>query len=169
MNKKLLAIAISVIALTITLASLSTGNIAAPAQDSKAFVGTWERISYKDDEGKAIEDRLVRAHLIFSAEGHYSQVQLPTGRAKNDKPLKEMTKEELLNRFEGAVAYYGTYTISGNTLTRKEIVELNPNREGFVNVQTFRLGSFKIFSIKFDKGHSFEKLFFCFFVCFEFR
>ena len=138
MNRKLIAIVISVIALTFTLASLSAGNTAASAPNQKAFVGTWERFSTKDAEGKAGEERLVRSFIIFSADGHYSQTTLPAGRAKSDKPLKEMTKEELLNRLEGTTAVYGTYTIAGNKLTRKEITDLNPNLEGTELVQMFR-------------------------------
>ena len=138
MNRKLIAIVISVIALTFTLASLSAGNTAASAPNQKAFVGTWERFSIKDDEGKAGEERLVRSFIIFSADGHYSQTTLPAGRTKSDKPLKEMTKEELLNRVDGVRAVYGAYTIAGNKLTRKEITDLNPNREGQELVQIFR-------------------------------
>ena len=138
MNKKLMAIVISVSALTFTLASLFTSTTTASAPNPKAFVGTWERFSLKDDEGKANEERLVRSFLIFSADGHYSQTVLPTGRAKNDKPLKEMSKEELLNRFESTTAVYGTYTIAGNKLTRKNITNLNPNREGLESTQIFR-------------------------------
>ncbi len=135
MNKKLIAIVISVIALTFTLASLSAGN-AAPNQ--KAFVGTWERFSIKDDEGKASEGPTVRSFLLFSADGHYSQTTIPAGREKLNKPLQEMTKEELLNRFVGVRAVYGTYTVTGNKLTRKNITLTNPNDEGKDFIQMFR-------------------------------
>ena len=138
MNKKLMAFLLGVIALTVTLVSLSARDTVTSAQDAKAFVGTWERIAYKDDNGQAVEDRLVRANLIFGADGNYSQVQLPRGREYKNKPLKELTKEELLNRFEGAAAYYGAYTVTGNTLTRKMRVNLNPNAEGTVLTQEFR-------------------------------
>ena len=135
MNKKLIAIVMSVIALTVTLASLSAGN-AAPNQ--KAFVGTWERISIKDTEGKALEERFVRSFLIFTADGHYSQNAFPAGREKITKPLKDITKEEILKGLEGATAVYGTYTIAGNKLTRKTIINIDPNREGTELAQMFR-------------------------------
>ena len=140
MNKKLMALLISVISVTFTLASLSAGKTAASAQDAKAFVGTWERIAVKDNDGKVVEDRLVRAHLIFSADGHFSQTIHPKGRDKSSKPLQEMTKEELLKRFDGAQGFYGTYTINGNKLIRPMLTSLDPNREGtgYTFVHTFR-------------------------------
>ena len=130
MNKKLIAVVIGVIALTFTLASLSTGNTAASAPNQKAFVGTWERIAFKDREGQSVNGAAVPSQLIFSADGHYVQVINPPGRTKLDKPIKEMTKEELQNRFEGVGGSYGTYSISSNTLTRKSITNSDPNAEG---------------------------------------
>ena len=138
MNRKLIAIVISIIALTFTLASFSAGNTVASAPNQKAFVGTWERISYKDAEGKAGEERFVRSFLIFSADGHFSQTAFHAGRNKSGKAPKEMTKEELVDGLEGAIAAYGTYTIGGNKLTRKNITNIDPNREGAELVQMFR-------------------------------
>ena len=138
MNKKLIGIATCVIAVTITLATLLAVSSTALAPNPKAFVGTWERFSLKDDAGKAAEERTVRSFLIFSADGHYSQTTLPAGREKLDKPLQEMTKEQLLNRFDGVRATYGAYTIAGNKLTRKYITILNPSEEGKGMEQMFR-------------------------------
>ncbi len=136
MNKKLIAPVISLIALTITLASLSAGNHAASAQNQKAFVGTWERIARKNNEGQPVTGAAVPSQIIFSADGHYVQVSNPPGRAKLDKPIKEMTREELLNRFENVSGSYGIYSISGNTLTRKLISSSNPNSDGSEFKQT---------------------------------
>ncbi len=113
-------------------------NATYAAPNPKAFVGTWERFSGKDEAGKAVEERLVRSFLIFSADGHYSQTTLPAGREKLDKPLREMTKEELLNRFGGTRATYGAYTVAGNKLNRKYLSTTNPNEEGREVVQIFR-------------------------------
>jgi hypothetical protein len=92
----------------------------------------------KDEAGKPAEERTVRSFLLISADGHYSQTVLPAGREKLDKPLNEMTKEELLNRFDGVRATYGTYTIAGNKLSRKYLTTTNPNEEGNGVVQSFR-------------------------------
>ena len=135
MKKTLLVAALAAITCAI---SVFAYNAAFAAPNAKAFVGTWERFSLKDEAGKAVEERLVRSFLLFSADGHYSQTTIPAGREKLDKSLQEMTKEELLNRFDGTRATYGTYTMAGNNLTRKYLTTTNPNEEGSGVVQVFR-------------------------------
>ena len=141
MNKKLNGIATCLVAIAIMLATLLAVTSTASAPNAKALVGTWERFSIKDDEGKPSEERTVRSFLLFSADGHYSQTTIPAGREKLNKPLEEMTKEELLNRFVGVRAVYGTYTVAGNKLTRKNITLTNPNDEGKDFIQMFRFES----------------------------
>ena len=136
MNKKLIGIATCVIAITIMLAALLAVSSTASAPNQKAFVGTWERFSSKDPEGKPRET-VRTSFLLFSADGHYSQTTLPAGREKLNKPLNEMTKEELLHRFDGVGAGYGTYAIAGDQLTRKSITDVNPNLEGGEFTQRF--------------------------------
>jgi lipocalin-like protein len=138
MIRKLIAWLITAISLAFSFTSFSTDNTVASTPTQKVFVGTWERFSFTDVDGKPKEDRFVRAHLIFTADGHYSQTLLPAGRDKSNKPLKEMTKEELLKRFEGTEAMYGTYSIAENKLIRKKLTNLNPNAEGQEFVQIFR-------------------------------
>src|SRR5499433_991016 len=109
------------------------------AQNQPPLVGTWERFSLKNDEGVDIQPPEPVAFVIFSADGYYSQTVIPTGRTKLKKPLEDMTKDELLNRFQLLFAWRGTYTVSGNTLTRRVISHSNPNVEGGELVQEFRL------------------------------
>ena len=135
MKKTFVVVALAAI---ICIVAVFARNTTSAAPNSKAFVGTWERFSSKTATGEPSEERLVRSFLIFSADGHYSQTILPAGREKVDKPLKEMTREELLNRFDGVNAFYGSYTIAGNKLTRKLITSTNPNVEGIDFVQTCR-------------------------------
>lgn len=135
MKKSLLVAALAAITCAI---SVFAYNATSAAPIGKAFVGTWERFSGKDEAGKAVEERLVRSFLLFSADGHYSQTTIPAGREKLDKPLLEMTKEELLNRFDGIRATYGAYMIAGNKLTRKFITVTSPNAEGTEFAQMFR-------------------------------
>ncbi len=139
MIKKLIVIIINVITLAFTFASLPAANTAALVQSPNPVIGTWERVSIKDAEGNALEKRLVASFLIFSTDGYYSQTVLPTGREKNDKSLMDLSKEELLNRFAGASAIYGTYTITGNQITRRMITSLDPSGEGVEFAQLFRL------------------------------
>src|SRR5215471_12478727 len=109
------------------------------AQNQPLLVGAWERLSLKNAEGVDIQPPEPAAFVIFSADGYYSQTVIPTGRNKLKKPLEDMTKEELLNRFQLLFAWRGTYTVSGNTLTRRIISHSNPNVEGTELVQEFRI------------------------------
>ncbi len=137
MNKQRIATIIT-ITIILSLSLLLVFSATASAPNQKAFVGTWERIARKDQDGQAVTGATVPSQIIFSADGHYVQVSNPPGRAKLDKPIKEMTKEELLNRFENVSGSYGTYSISGNTLTRKLISSSAPNGEGIEFKQTYK-------------------------------
>ncbi len=139
MHKRLNLVTLGVVAVILTLTIMLAVNSTASAPNQKAFVGTWERISNKDGEGKALDERLLPSNLIFAADGHYSQTGFPTGRGKVTKPVKEMTREELVNRLDGVLSSYGTYTVTGNKLTRKVLQHLNPASQGTEIIQEFRL------------------------------
>ena len=109
---------------------LASGGNRAEAQGRALLVGAWERFAMKDSTGTDIRPLPPAAFTIFSADGSYSQIAIPTGRAKVNKPLAEYTKEELLARFSGAEARRGRYSAMGTTLTRTYTVSLDPNAEG---------------------------------------
>lgn len=138
MKKTLIIAAFAAVSLAISLTMLLTQRANANAPNRKAFVGAWERIFSSTNEGKPIEGPSVRSHLVFSAEGHFAQASNPSAREKLDKPVKEMTKEELLNRFEFIQSSYGDYSIAGDLLTRKQLSNANPNSEGKDFSQRFR-------------------------------
>ncbi len=77
--------------------------------------------------------------LIFSADGYYTQTEIPKGRALLQKTLEEMTKEELVGRFKGLVARFGTYRIADNILVRIDLSHSDPTEEGDDQVQAFRI------------------------------
>lgn len=139
MHKRLNFVALGIVAVILTLTILLTVRSTASAPNPKAFAGTWERISSKDAEGKPLEERRLPSNIIFTADGHYSQTGFPTGREKVAKPVKEMTREELVNRVDGVLASYGTYTVTGNKLTRKVLQSLDPALQGKDIIQEFRL------------------------------
>ena len=84
----------------------------------------------KDSTGADVSPLPPAAFTIFSANGWYSQMAIPTGRAKVNKPLADYTKEELLERFSRAEARRGRYSTMGTTLTRTYTASLDPNAEG---------------------------------------
>ena len=126
--------------LSLLVASVMSAGYSAAAQSQRPLVGSWERIALKDSTGTDIQPAPPAAFTIFSTDGFYTQLAIPTGRSKVAKPLADLTKEELLDRFNRAEARRGRYTVSGNTLTRTYITTLNPNDEGRdPQVQRFRI------------------------------
>jgi hypothetical protein len=122
------------------LFAISLGLLVAPlaAQDNP-LVGTWERTSLKDAAGKDVQPPAPAAFLIMSADGHYIQISVPASRPKVDKPVDQLSREELVARFNQVEARGGRYTVSGNRLTRRYDRTANPNQEGTEQTQLFRL------------------------------
>ena len=98
MNKQRITTIVTITAI-LSLSLLLAFSATASAPNQKALVGTWERISLKDQDGQ-LNTGAAASRLIFSADGYYAQVGIPSGRAKLNKPLQEMTKEELLSLYE---------------------------------------------------------------------
>lgn len=119
--------------------ALVTVALPAMASAQSAIVGAWERVSMVDAQGKPSQPPAPAAFVIFSADGYFSQSGVPTGRPKVDKPLDQMTKEELLARFSRLETRRGPYTISGNRLTRINVTHGNPSQEGTEATQLFRV------------------------------
>lgn len=109
------------------------------AAQSSPLTGAWERVSLRDSAGAMIQPPTAVAFAIYSANGYFTQIAIPAGRAMSDKPVNDMTREELVARFQGVSALRGTYVISGNRLTRRTLASLNPAQEGRDLVQTFRI------------------------------
>ena len=109
----------------------------AAAQSANPLVGAWERFSQSRADGTP--NPQPEAFLIFCARGNFSQTTLPPDRPKLTKPLQEMTREELLARFQGVQARRGTYAVNGTTLIRIDVATLEPEEAGFKLVQEFRV------------------------------
>ena len=109
----------------------------AMAQSTNPLVGTWERISLMRGTTQG-QPPAAPEFLIISADGYFSESELPEGREKVNKPLDQMTKEELVARLTHVAASRGTYTIQGNVLSRKHVADLNPSAEGSDQVRNFR-------------------------------
>lgn len=108
------------------------------AQNPNPLVGVWERISLMRGTTQG-QPPAAPEFLIISADGYFSESELPEGRDKVNKPLDQMTKEELVARFQRTAASRGTYTIVGNALHRKHVADLNPSAEGSDQVRNFRI------------------------------
>jgi len=109
----------------------------ASAQNANPLVGAWERFYQSRADGTPNPNP--EAFLIFSANGYFSQTTLPPGRPKLAKPLQDMTREELLARFQGVQARRGTYAVNGTKLIRIDVATLEPEEAAFELVQEFRV------------------------------
>ena len=108
--------------LTLAAAVLALGTVLAFAQNSNPLVGSWERIK--------ADPPAQPAFLMFSNDGFFTMTILPAGRPKSSKPLRELTKEELIVRYELLVARRGPYRVEGNRLLRNDAAHHNPNLVG---------------------------------------
>ncbi len=106
------------------------------AQATNPLVGAWERISLMRGTTEG-QPPAAPEFLIISADGYYCESELPDGRDKVSKPLDQMTKEELVARYSRTAASWGTYTIAGNVLNRRHIMDLNPSAEGSDQTRNF--------------------------------
>jgi hypothetical protein len=109
------------------------------AQSNNPLIGAWERTMLKNPQGQVTQPPLPPAFVIFSANGYFSQTAIPAGRPKLNKPVAEMTKDELVARFQNVEARRGTYKIDGKKLTRTDVSTANSVREGAEQIQLFRI------------------------------
>ena len=121
-------------------------NSSSIAQATNPLVGAWERVSQLDAEGKPSQ-QLTPQFVIFTADGFFSHIALPVVPQKSNKPagrprnddLNQMTREQLVQRFDSVGARWGTYTVKDNLLTRTDIRNLNANFESAEQLQFFRI------------------------------
>lgn len=112
--------------LSMACVSLLIPGITTYAADADRLLGVWERVSLKNlDTG---QENPNPAFLIITKE-HFSLTSWAPDRKKLDKPVQEMTEEELRDRLR-FVAIYGTYSVSGSNFTRHRLKALNPIVEG---------------------------------------
>jgi Lipocalin-like domain len=97
---------------------------------TSSLVGTWERTLVSLNGVPHQEPPEI---IIFSAEGYYMQAAIPIGRPKSTSPLP------LAKRYQDLAAAQGPYSVSGNMLTRKHVLDLDPNADGYDEVRQFRM------------------------------
>jgi hypothetical protein len=107
-------------------------------QNPNPLVGVWERTSLMRGTTQG-QPPAAPEFLIVTADGYFSQSEIPAERAKLSKPLDQMTKEELVARFKEVGASRGTYTIVGKTFIRKHVADINPGAEGNDQARDFRI------------------------------
>jgi hypothetical protein len=132
-------------------------------QQQSPLVGMWEEVSWTID-GKDVPmegappgvKRGVRHH-VFTADGHYMNLCISTGRPILTTPPNERSKEELLSQFWGTMGQWGTYTISGDKLTIRPVAAMNPAVEGKDVVSTFRMEGAEVVLARMATGPKMEQ------------
>jgi len=88
------------------------------AQKNNAFVGVWEEVGGTNAKGEQ-ETGNAGMRRIFTADGFYSITfgRQCAGTQVVNKPLPEMSKEELLDRLRCVIAQDGNFTVDGDKMT----------------------------------------------------
>ena len=102
------------------------------------LVGTWERVSALNAAGEP-DTTNQPGLLMVSEEGYFIYTAIPSNRPKVNKPLDQLTREELLDRFRGVSVRRGTWTMSGNRWSNIELGTENPNIEGREVVRIWKI------------------------------
>jgi len=100
-----------------------------PQCTTSRLVGTWERVSLLRN-ALSVQPPDAPLFVKFSSDGHWSMMEMPDDRPKSDKPLEQLTDKELLARFDKVEGGYGTWSLKGDILTRKHVVNIAPGGEG---------------------------------------
>jgi len=123
---------------------LSLLFLSIPAFAQNPLVGTWEAFGTVDGKETVPPAPDVNGiqqgvqHWMFSADGFYVMLRINKGRPQTTTPQDQWTKEDWQKQYKGTFAQYGTYSISGDTLTTRLISAMNPSNEGKDTVYTFR-------------------------------
>ena len=117
---------VAVLAVILAFPSLASSAF---AQSADPVGGAWEQVSAKDlKTGQMQQLTTPPLHLVYR-DGHYVQFAAAANRAKGNTPRAEMTKEQLVERYN-LQGQYGTYRVAGNKLTRRTISAALPDNEG---------------------------------------
>jgi hypothetical protein len=108
------------------------------AQSADPVAGAWELVSAKNlKTGEMQQLTTPPLHVVYR-DGHYVQFAAAANRTKGNTPRAEMTKEQLVERYN-LQGQYGTYRVAGNKLTRRTISAALPDNEGRENSSDFRI------------------------------
>jgi hypothetical protein len=99
-----------------------------PQCTTSRLVGTWERVSLLRN-ALSVQPPDAPLFVKFSSDGHWSMMEMPD-RPKDERPLEKLTDKELFARFDNVEGGYGTWSLKGDILTRKHIVNIAPGGEG---------------------------------------
>ena len=108
------------------------------AQQRDPVAGVWEQTPGRNlTTGETQRLAAPPLRIIFS-EGYFVQFRAAANRATTPLRRDEMTKEQLIERYD-VQGQSGTYRISGGKLVRKTLSAVDPNNEGREGASDFRV------------------------------
>jgi hypothetical protein len=107
-----------------------------PDFEVNPLVGTWERVSLLRNS-LSVQPPDAALYLKFNADGYWSMMEMPDGRPKVNKPLEEMTKEELFQRFDKVEGGWGYYLVKRDVVNRIHDEDISPGREGLQHIREY--------------------------------
>ena len=116
-------------------------------QARSALEGVWDEIRLR--EGNAADGQKPNHMRRMFIDGYYSLTNASEGRRKIDKPVAQMTREELLDRFRSLQVQDGTYQVTGpNRILLKRRVSQFPENHGTEQVMEWSIDASGVLSLK---------------------
>lgn len=111
------------------------------------FEGVWDEIRLREGNASATQKPNHMRRMFI--DGYYSLTNASEGRPRNDKPVAEMTREELLDRFRSLQVQDGTYEVTGpNTIRLKRRISQFPENHGTEQVMEWSIDRAGVLSLK---------------------
>ena len=97
----------------------------APPPDYNPLIGSWVRFSLLRN-GFSVQPPDAPLYVKFSSDGYWSMMEFPADRPKANRPLPQLTPQELFVRFENLDGGWGDYTQNGMLNIRHHKAGLGP-------------------------------------------
>ncbi len=107
-----------------------------PDFDTNPLIGTWERVSLLRNS-LSVQPPDAALYLKFGADGYWSMMEMPDDRPKVNKPLEEMTKQELFDRFDNVEGGWGYYIVKRDIVNRIHDEDISPGRDGAQHIREY--------------------------------
>lgn len=118
-----------------------------PARARLPFEGVWDEIRLREGNASATQKPNHMRRMFI--DGYYSLTNASEGRRRSDKPVAEMTREELLDRFRSLQVQDGTYEVTGpNTIRLKRRISQFPENHATEQVMEWSIDSAGVLSLK---------------------
>jgi hypothetical protein len=111
--------------------------------------GTWRLVSFTQEvvatgEKTDLFGKAPHGFLSYSRDGRMSAILVKDGRRK-PPDLAKMTNEDRVELFKTVIAYGGTFTFDGKTVTHHVDISWNENWTGTAQVRNIKLEGDKLY------------------------